>query len=259
MTVAAWVTPADLPAGLPGGEETLAAACDLASAVLYGLSGRRWAGHADRTIQVFGSHTPWWWQRADLGLAWDITWGMCSAAPAYPVMVGGELFNHSGCDRPPAIRLPDYPVREVTAVTVAGQLRDPDSYRLIGNRYLEDGWEGWPTCGLPWDGVMTVAYAYGAEPPVTGRAAAVRLASELAKATANQPSALPGYLVQRVRQGITESYVRADSLFDKGRTGLADVDLWLATVNPAGLRRRARSWSPDTDPHYRTMTGGTTP
>jgi hypothetical protein len=73
--------------------------------VLFGLSGRRWAGRATRTIQVFASATPWWWQRADLGLPWDTTWGSClwGGPVALPLMVGGELFNHSGCDRPPAI------------------------------------------------------------------------------------------------------------------------------------------------------------
>jgi hypothetical protein len=258
VPVAAWVAPADLPAGTPGDEAALAGVCDLASSVLYGLSGRRWAGHASRTIAVFGERTPWWWQRADLGLPWDATWGACSL-PAVPLLVGGELFNHSGCDRPPAIRLPDYPVRQVTAVTVAGQVRDPDSYRLIGNRFLEDGWDGWPTCGLSWGEVMSVSYDYGAVPPAAGVAAARLLASELAKATAGQPSQLPGYIMSRVRQAVTETYVRTDLLFDKGRTGLAQVDLWLATVNPSGLRRRARAWSPDTDPHYRTTTAGGTP
>lgn len=257
MQVVPWVSRADLPAGLPGGEAELDAACDLTTAVLFGLSGRRWAGHAERTISVFAERTPWWWAR-DLALPWDSSWGFCGvSSPAVPVVMGGELYNHTGCDRPPSIRLPDYPVRAVTEVTVNGSVRDPGSYRLIGNRFLEDTWDGWAVCGC--ETPMTVTYAYGADPPPAGRAAAVRLASELAKANAGQPSALPGYLMQRVRQGETLSYVRADTLFDKGRTGLAEVDLWLTTVNPAGLRRRARSWSPDTDPHYRTTTGGTTP
>jgi hypothetical protein len=258
MPLPPWVVPADLPAGLPGAQEELDAACTLATDVLYGLSGRRWAGTRTRTIDVFAQRTPWWWSRADLGLAWDVTWGVCGAGlPAVPVLVGGDLFNHSGCDRPPAIRLPDYPVTAVTAVTVAGQLRDPTTYRLIGSRYLEDGWDGWQTCGLA--ATMTVTYTHGADPPAAGRAAAARLAAELARARAGQTSGLPGYITQRVRQGESISYTSAATLFDKGRTGLGDVDLWLATVNPAGLRRRSRVWSPDTDPHYRTTTTGGPP
>lgn len=259
---AAWVTRTDLPAGLPGDQAALDAACELATASLYSMSGRRWAGRADRTIQVFASHTPWWWRRADLGLPFDPTWGMCGAGlPALPVMVGGEFYNHSGCERPPSIRLPDYPIRAVNAVRIGGQTRDPSTYRLIGARFLEDGWEGWPTCGWADGGqaVMEVDYAYGADPPTAGRNAAARLASELAKSAAGQQSALPGYLMQRVRQAVTETYVRTDFLFDKGRTGLADVDLWLIAVNPAGLRRRARSWTPETDPHYITKPAGGTP
>jgi hypothetical protein len=263
VPAAPWVIPADLPAGLPGGEAELTAACDQATAVLYGLTGRRWAGRRTRTIEVFARHTPWWWRMGDLGLRYDASWGSCGAGwglPALPLMVGGELYNHSACDRPPSIRLPDYPVTAVTEVRIAGAVRDPGSYRLIGDRYLEDGWNGWPTCGLPGDGVMTVTYTHGADPPPAGRTAAARLAAELAKAAAGQPSALPGYVMQRVRQGETIAYLRADLLNDKGRTGLADVDLWLATVNPAGLRRSSRVWSPDTDPVYRTTdTGGTVP
>jgi hypothetical protein len=250
---AAWVTRTDLPTGLPGGEVEQDAAAALASAVLYGLSGRRWAGRDTRTIEIYAEGSPWWWARGSAG--WDTTWGTCNAP--HPAVLDGEVFNHSGCDRPRAIRLPDYPVRAVAEVTVEGAVRDPATYRLFDARFLEDTWAGgWAVCGR--DRPMTVTYEYGAEPPAAGKAAAARLAAELAKATAGQTSALPGYITQRVRQGETISYVSAATLFDKGRTGLADVDLWLATVNPGGLRRRPAVWSPDTDPRYRT-TGGTTP
>lgn len=258
MTVAPWITRADLPAGTPGGEEQQDAAAALASGILFALSGRRWAGRATKTIQVFAERTPWWWNRGETGAAWDTSWGFCGA-PAVPLLVGGEVFNHSTCDRPRTLRLPDYPVRAVTAVRVGGVLRDTLTYRLMGNRYLEDTWDGWAVCGGSTP--MEVDYAYGAEPPAAGKAAAARLAAELAKVTAGQPSAaLPGYLKQRVRQGETLTYVDAATLFEKGMTGLVDVDLWLSTVNPARLHRRSRTWSPDTDPQYRTTTtGGTTP
>lgn len=266
MTVLApWVARSDLPTGLPGAEAELDAACELASAVLYGLSGRRWAGHATRTIEILATGTPWWWRDVALGLPWgggsSSMWGGGWGPPMMPVMYGGELFNHSGREQARSIRLPDYPVRDVTAVRVAGDTLDAGAYRLIGNRFLEHvSPEGWPSCGLTDDRLMEVDYAYGAVPPTAGRHAAVLLAAELAKAAAGQPSGLPGYVTQRVRQATTESFVSAAALFDKGKTGLASVDLWLATVNPAGLRRRARSWSPDTDPRYRTTTtGGTTP
>jgi hypothetical protein len=246
--MAAWITRADLPAGVPGGEAEQDAAAALASEVLFGLSGRRWSGQGTRTITVFASRHA----AADtfLGLLPGI------GALALPVLCAGEVTNHTGCERPPAIRLPDYPVRAVTEVTVGGQVRDPRSYRLIGGRYLEDAWDGWAVCDT--DRPLTVTYGYGTDPPDAGRALAVRLAVELAKAMDGQPSGLPGYITQRVRQGETISYTSAAALFDKGRTGLAEVDMWLATVNPGGLRRRSSVWSPDTDPRY-TTTGGTTP
>lgn len=251
--VTAWVTRTDLPAGTPGGEAEQDAAAGLASAVLFALSGRRWAGHATRTITVLPSHGgyPRW-------PGWDPVAGAGWDAVPWPVLCAGEILNLTWCERPPTIRLPDYPVRAVTAVTVNGAVRDPTTYRLTGNRFLEDGWDGWAVCPCGRDRPMTVTYVHGAAPPDAGRAAAARLAAELAKLAAGQPTALPGYLKQRVRQGETLTYVDAATLFDKGRTGLGDVDLWLAAVNPAGLRRRSRTWSPDTDPRY-TTTGGTTP
>lgn len=240
--VAAWITRTDLPAGLPGGEVELDAAAAAASAVLFALSGRRWAGHATRTIEIRPSVSRY----QDASATWL----------AVPVICAGEVRNHTGCERPPAIRLPDSPVRAITEVTVDGQVRAPATYRLIGNRYLEDAWDGWAVCGC--SAPMTVTYDYGAEPPAPGRAAAVRLAAELARLAAGESTALPGYVKQRVRQGETITYVDAATLFKDGKTGLGDVDLWLAAANPAGLRRPARAWSPDTDPHY-TTTGGPTP
>jgi hypothetical protein len=258
VTVAAWITRADLPAGTPGGEAEQDAAAGLASAVLYGLTGRRWAGRGERTIEVRATGTPWWWRDASLGLAWDQITAGPGGTPALPYLAGGEVWNTAG-EEVRVLRLPDYPVRAVTAVTVGGTPVDPDGYWLTGNRFLErHAGYGWDLCAGGRH--LTVSYEYGAEPPDAGKAAAARLAAELAKAAAGAQSALPGYITQRVRQGETISYVSAAALFDKGRTGLADVDLWLATVNPAGLRRRSRVWTPETDPHYRTVpTGGTTP
>jgi hypothetical protein len=258
VPVAPWVSRADLPAGTPGGEAEQDAACDLATTVLFGLSGRRWAGRAERTIEVRATGTPWWWRDASLGLAWDQITAGPGGTPALPYLAGGEVWNTPGGEVR-VLRLPDYPVRAVTAVTVGGIPVDPDGYWLTGSRFLERhrGY-GWDLCAGGRH--LTVSYEYGAEPPAAGRAAAARLAVELAKAAAGVQSALPGYLTQRVRQGETLTYVGADTLFDKGRTGLTDVDLWLTTVNPAGLRRRSRSWSPDTDPRYRTTeTGGPPP
>jgi hypothetical protein len=256
--VTAWVTRTDLPAGTPGGEVDLDAAASLASAVLFALSGRRWAGHATRTITIlpFWEGRTWW-------PGWPTSGGWAGSGFSgdllpWPVLCAGEIGNVSTCSRPPAIRLPDYPVRAVTEVTVNGAVRDPASYRLTGSRYLDDGWDGWAVCACGRDRPMTVTYEYGADPPDAGRAAAVRLATELAKLAAGQSTALPGYLKQRVRQGETLTYVDAATLFDKGKTGLGDVDMWLSAVNPGGLRRRSRAWSPDTDPNY-TTTGGTTP
>jgi len=239
--VADWITADDLPPGLPtppGGEDAAARHAAAASGILYALSGRRWSGRATRTIE-----------------ARPIDGTTCGGGYLpVPVLCRGQVINHSRCDRPPALRLPDYPVQSVAEVRAGGALRDPDTYRLTGSRFLEDAWGGWLVCDTA--ARLTITYDHGADPPDAGRLAAARLAAELVKAAAGVGSDLPGYITQRVRQGETISYTSAAALFDKGRTGLADVDLWLATVNPSGLRRRSSVWSPDTDPRY-TTTGGT--
>lgn len=249
----AWVARSDLPSGLPGGEAELDAAAASASEILYDLSGRRWSGRDSRTLTVLPSRrgVPYWPGMENLG-------PLADALPL-PILCAGEVVNVGVCERPRAVRLPDYPVRAITEVTVDGVVRAPDSYALTGRRYLEDAWRlGWEVCGCDRDRPMTVTYDYGTDPPAAARTAAIRLAAELAKAAAGAASALPGYITQRVRQGETISYTSAAALFDKGRTGLADVDLWLSAVNPRGLRRSSSVWSPDTDPRY-TTTGGTTP
>jgi hypothetical protein len=47
------------------------------------------------------------------------------------------------------------------------------------------------------------------------------------------------------RQGISMAILDPFDFLDNGRTGVYQFDLWLATVNPTGLPRRSRVFSPD--------------
>lgn len=234
-----WVTYADLPAPLPvlpGGEADWADPIALASEVLWALSGRRWAGVTTRTVEVVAPAPA-----DDFPPGWDLTWGTVSA----PHVEAGRLVNRPcGCSAPAEVRLPGSPSR-VLSVTVSGALRDPASYRLNG-QYLQDlSGTGWPTC----EPGMVVQYESGKEPPAAGKAAAGLLAREFGKAIIGDPSCqLPANVTSVTRQGITQTIVPATQIIALGQTGVVSADLWLATVNPHRLTRRARAWSPDTHP-----------
>jgi len=240
--VAPWVTLDAIPSppDLPGTEEEVAAEWAAiiaqASEVLWALSGRRWFGTTTVTREVVAPSPG-----CDLPPGWDTSWGLAM----HPVVVDGQITNRScGCAPPPAVRLPGSPV-EVTEVQVRGTVRDAATYRLRG-AYLEDlTGRGWPTC----DPGIVVEYLSGKPPPPGGVRAAALLAKELALARLGDPACgLPTNTTSVTRQGITQTFVSAADLIDRGQTGLVPVDSWVATVNPAKLTRRARAWSPDTSP-----------
>lgn len=237
--VAPWVELAALPTplpDLPGGEEEWAATIALASEVLWALSGRRWAGVATRTVEVVAPAPG-----CEVAPLWDTSWGFAM----HPALVEGQIINTScGCPAPPEVRLPGSPVT-VTTVTVRGAVRPADSYDLRGP-YLRDlTGRGWPTC----EPGVTVTYTSGKAPPDGGQRAAALYAWELGRARVGDPACgLPANVKSQTRQGITQTFLTASELIRLGQTGLDPVDVWVATVNPAKLTRRARAWSPDTQP-----------
>lgn len=232
-----WITrdalPAPLPT-LPGGDAEWDATIALASEVLWALSGRRWAGERTHTVEVVapvaGDPFP---------PGWSASWG-----PVHPVLIDGEVHN-CGCTAAERVRLPHDSVTEVEEVTVSGVPRDPGGYMLDGGHLRDLSGRGWPTCPPG----FTVRYRAGKPPPPGGKRAAGLLAREHARARMGDPSSvLLLNLVSRTRQAITETFIPAADLIERGMTGVPQVDSWLATVNPAKLTRRARAWSPDTAP-----------
>lgn len=184
------------------------------------------------------------------------SWGSCTA---YGMAANGAL-SHYGCSRPPQIELGGYPVVEITQVLIDGVVIPPDEYALQDYRQLirirpsptftpTERW-GWPTCqimDLPdtAPGTFAVTYRYGVPPPVSGIAAAKRLAQELALARNGSQNRLPTRIQSVNRQGVSAIvYDLMDSL-DKGRIGLFEVDVFLKTYNPDASPQRATVWSPD--------------
>jgi hypothetical protein len=230
-----WVRGADLPQEvLDKVADTWAreAAATVASEVLFNLSGRLWRGGAcAQTVEV------------------DTTTGYCWSdlltAPVWAINRDTNTVGNAWW----SFRLPDFPVTEVisvakgrvTPVTVA-----PNLYRLVNARELQR------VDGQTWDGIYQVRYLYGARPPPGALRAASILAGEFALATAGLTCRLPKRVSSITRQGVSMTVLDSLDLFDKGRTGVPEVDSWLGSVNPTRARP-SRVWSPDIDPDFSVL------
>lgn len=252
-----WATDADVcspcddytfPIGLL--DDMLAVATD----VLYELSGRRFPGSCQDVVRpcATSARTDDWRDRyafAD-GLGRIRNGGGCSCAADV----------YCGCARPPAIQLGVYPVTSIVTVKVDGVTLDASRYRIDDYRWLvrlsdADGTNpGWPCCqdltkATTEDDTFEVTFTYGVPPPPAGVTAAARLACELALMCSPETidrCRLPKRVTQITRQGITALVLNPNDFLSDGRTGIYEVDLFVRTYNPNGMRRPAAVWSPDT-------------
>lgn len=261
MPLIPWATVADLPTDrptLPGGDEQYEALLASASEVLYALTGRRYSGARERAVELYAPCHCGRWRR----------WTPEAALPDGGTVYGGgglgspvgayvDLYEYGlpawGCHAR-TVRLPNRGVTELTAVrTAAGAPVDLTGYRIERGGYLRrvpDSDAPMPRCRRP----LFVRYRFGRDPGDAGRQHAIDLAIALAQATIDPDSSpLPGTVEQITRQGVTMRQQTAGDLIAAGRTGLTSVDYWVGSVNPGGLRRPSRTWSPDTDARYYSL------
>lgn len=160
-----------------------------------------------------------------------------------------------GCSCRAACEVPfPGPVAAVDEVLVDGLPLDPSAYRLDSFRGVPvlvrtDG-ECWPQCqdmSLDTDaeGTFVITYQPGTPLPLAGQIAAGELACEFAKACTGGECALPGQLASLSRNGVDVQMVDPTTVLDQGLTGLANVDLWVKSVNPRHKAQRSRVYSPD--------------
>lgn len=238
-----WATEADLCEPCSNYEfdmSTMDTALQVASDILFELSGRRFAGSCTDVVRPTGSRGCWSHSSAGYALS-EITLGA-------------------------------YPVTAITAVKVredkGGTLETLDSslYRIDNYRKLvrlddpngnNPGWPSHQDMGQDesGDGVFfEVELSYGIAPPPAGVHAAAALACELAQACSPDSIGkcrLPKRAQSIVRQGLTVEFIDAAQFLADDLTGLYEVDLFLRTYNPAGLRRSAAVLSPDLPPRVR--------
>lgn len=252
-----WVTPADLrlehPAFTQNGttDAQLNRACDLATLVVWGLSGRQWSGPCPQVVRPIPDQGGWTFGTyrsiGDLADALaDDTVGPLLAQP------------YTGLDFDNRVDLGEDVVTAVTQVLVDGQVVDPASYQLQDYRYLvrladsAGARRSWPLTqrlDLPSSAVGTfeVTMSYGAPPPSQGQDAALILASYWAFARYPKPTGTTrGDRVTQInRQGVSMTLADPVVMLSSGRTGISEVDAFIATVNPHGVSRPARVYSPD--------------
>lgn len=248
---APWATEADL---CPPCDEfdfdnaLIEAALLTASRILWNLTGRQWTGECSTTVRpcareqvpasyrLPGGTWPWW------NTAVHASSGRCSC----------------GCIS--EVALPGYPVQTVDEVKIDGVPVAEARYRLDERRllvYLPESpsteRQAWPCCQdltLADTEVDTwsVAYTYGVAPPSGGREAAASLACQLALACDPERASgcrLPKRVTTIARQGVTMTVLDSLELWKEGRTGLPEVDLWLASELLGPQRRRGVVVVPD--------------
>jgi hypothetical protein len=215
----------------------------VASELLWMYSGRRWMGGGCTETAVLRSWPP---QQGRGSWPYHESWGRCRCW-TMPVPVDGT-FRHWGAEGVYAIRLPRDPVTDILSVTVGGQAFTEFDMLRTGWVERTDG-QSWDVCG----GTTEITYTYGEPPPLAGKRAALALALELAKeAIGDDTCRLPRNSTSVTRQGVTVTMLSSVDFQAVYRTGVPEVDRWLAAVNPQSRATRGRVWSPDIPSSVRT-------
>jgi len=217
----AWIEDDDRLAdcGCPDSDAALLvvqSAIDVASEILYRLSGQQWPGLCQET-------------RRPCRVA-----KTCSCPSHLCSCIGADL-----------LVLPRATVTAVDSMLIDG-VAFTDYLLYPPNWLVRTDDENWPCCqdlAEPTTELDTwsITYSYGLEPPEGGRFAARILTTEIVKACVSDTTcALPAGAVNVTNRGVTYNIENVDGL-----VGIAAVDMWLNSVNPKGRTRRARMISPD--------------
>lgn len=154
------------------------------------------------------------------------------------------------------------PPRYAMEVLIDGVELDSHAYTLLeSNRLVRTDGGMWPDCQYidrppyirdddppEWtaEGTFAVTYWYGNPVPSAGRRAVALLACELWKACQGDESCkLPARVQNITREGVSYTMVDPQDFLTEGRTGITDVDMWLAAVNPHSLRSPSTVFSVD--------------
>jgi hypothetical protein len=169
-------------------------------------------------------------------LNWNGTWFNC------------HCVSECGCGALSQVDLPA-PIGRVDKVQIDGVTLPSSAYRVDDGVHLVriDG-QTWPDCqdltaADDEDGAFAVTYLNAIPVDGLGAFAAGILACEYAKACSGGKCRLPAGVVSITRQGVSMDL--GTGAFPNGRTGIREVDAYIESVNPYGLRTVPRVWTPD--------------
>lgn len=250
MTVCApWATDADVCGPCTAETPDLETWMGVASDLLFELSGQRFPGlcedvarpcmqcHPNVGPRFYGSPVDVWHNGAVTML------GSC-----------GCNQNRCGCTTLSTLILSGWPLVSVEEVSIDGAVLDPSAYQIDDwQRLVRIDGEPWPACSDD----FIVEFTYGVAPPAAGVAAAASLGCQLALACSGGDGCrLPQRVQSITRQGVSMVLLDPFTFFDDGRTGLYDVDLFLAAYGPTAKKRwPALVVNPDMRSRVRRVTG----
>lgn len=225
-----------LPQAAPDADPALMReACDQAVMVLWALSGRRFGLCPQRVRPCpYGCwpffrpvHTgPW----APLVVAWS--------GDNWINMACGCLGAQCRRTGPGMVHLPG-PVAEIIEVGIGSTVLGENEYKLEGDVLYRTSVWFWPNQDLSrptgFQGTWYVDYLRGDPPPAgAGRMAAV-LAGEFYNQCTGGKCRLPRNVRSVSRGGLSYEIYDPGQIYSQGKTGLPEIDLWLAAVNPYHL------------------------
>lgn len=231
----------------------------VASNLLFRLSGRQWAGiNTDEHIRPLVQFTTTDHGRPVIGYQFggSLSFGTVDLGMFRTANLGmANTAELPGGATVPEIRLGYYPVVDVPLITIDGQTLPRSAYRIDDDRKLvrladpaTGNNPGWPSTAQRIDlpptavGTWEVTVVYGMPPPPEGVDACVELACQLAmwrNPSTRSACQLPQRITHIARQGLTATVLDPQAYLDKGRLGLPLCDYFLSAVNPKGITRRA--------------------
>ncbi|MGW5147531.1 hypothetical protein [Rhodococcus koreensis] len=170
-----------------------------------------------------------------------------AVALGYAALDAGEWKNYLCSCTGTRVDL-DGPVCAVTEIRLGGTVLDPAEYRVEGNRVFRTTGP-WPTqdLNLPLGepGTWSVRYERGVPPPAGAASMVGMLALEFWNACTGGNCKLPRRVQTVARQGVTVQMVDPAEIYDRGATGITEIDLWIAAANPYKHRQPPAVSSPD--------------
>ena len=132
------------------------------------------------------------------------------------------------------------PVTRVTEVSIDGVVLEPSAYVLEGEYLYRRDEPKWPDQNLQAplgdEGTWSVTYERGHSVPSGVDTLTGILAKEfIAACTEGGRCRLPRRAQSITRNGVSYTMIDPTDIYRSGKTGLSEVDMWLASVNPNAL------------------------